>query len=154
MMLVGVGTAIAQQAVGIDAIQYYLIDVIERLGIPSDTNQSSIILILLGTLKLTMIVVGGQLFDKHGRRPLIFISLNGMALALLAISVIFFVETSLRASVTNMTVLVGSAILLSLSLTFHRHQCALMGVAQRKTYDYIALHTCSHLVLMFYDLSW
>ena len=66
MMLVGVGTAIAQQAVGIDAIQYYLIDVIERLGIPSDTNQSSIILILLGTLKLTMIVVGGQLFDKHG----------------------------------------------------------------------------------------
>ena len=43
MMLVGVGTAIAQQAVGIDAIQYYLIDVIERLGIPSDTNQSSII---------------------------------------------------------------------------------------------------------------
>ena len=112
-MLVGVGTAIAQQAVGIDAIQYYLIDVIERLGIPSDTNQSSIILILLGTLKLTMIVVGGQLFDKHGRRPLIFISLNGMALALLAISVIFFVETSLRASVTNMTVLVGLALYLS-----------------------------------------
>ena len=113
MMIVGVGTAIAQQAVGIDAIQYYLIDVIERLGIPSDTNQSSIILILLGTLKLTMIVVGGQLFDKHGRRPLIFISLIGMALALLAISVIFFVETSLLVSVTNMTVLVGLALYLS-----------------------------------------
>ena len=36
-----------------------------------------------------------------------------MALALLAISVIFFVETSLRASVTNMTVLVGLALYLS-----------------------------------------
>jgi MFS family permease len=113
MMLVGVGTAVAQQAVGIDAIQYYLIDVIERLGIPSDTTKSSIILILLGSLKLTMIVVGGQLFDKHGRRPLIFLSLIGMATALLAISAIFLVETPSLASVTNITVLIALALYLS-----------------------------------------
>ena len=113
MMLVGVGTAVAQQVVGIDAIQYYLIDVIERLGIPSNTSQSGIILILLGTLKLTMIVVGGRLFDKHGRRPLFFVSLIGMAIALLAISIVFLMETSLRAGAANMTVLVGLAFYLS-----------------------------------------
>lgn len=113
MLFVGVGIAVAQQAVGIDAIQYYLIDVIERLGIPSDTYRSSIILILLGTLKLVMIVVGGQLFDKHGRRPLFFVSLIGMAIALLAISAIFLIETSLPVSVSNMTVLVGLALYLS-----------------------------------------
>lgn len=113
MMFVGVGTAVAQQVVGIDAIQYYLIDVIERLGIPTDTYQSSIILILLGTLKLTMIVVGGRLFDKHGRRPLFFVSLIGMAIALLAISIVFLMEASLQASAANMTVLVGLAFYLS-----------------------------------------
>jgi MFS family permease len=113
MMFVGVGTAVAQQAVGIDAIQYYLIDVIERLGIPSGTYQSNIILILLGTLKLAMIVVGGHLFDRHGRRPLFFISLVGMSIALISISAIFFMETSSLSSITNIAVIVGLAFYLS-----------------------------------------
>jgi sugar porter (SP) family MFS transporter len=92
MLLVGVGTAVAQQAVGIDAIQYYLLDVLDESGIKSETKQS-LILIFLGILKLIFIVVGGKLFDKKGRRPLFLISLGGMAGALLMVSLAFFVKS-------------------------------------------------------------
>jgi MFS family permease len=93
MLLVGVGTAVAQQAVGIDAIQYYLPDVLEDSGIESDKKQS-IFLIFLGILKLIFIVVGGKLFDKKGRKPLLLVSLGGMACALLMLSVAFFINLS------------------------------------------------------------
>ena len=76
MMMVGVGTAVAQQAVGIDAIQYYLIDVLEMSGINSEKGRLGI-LMLLGVLKLTFIVVGGKLFDVRGRKPLLLVSLAG-----------------------------------------------------------------------------
>ena len=76
MMMVGVGTAVAQQAVGIDAIQYYLIDVLEMSGINSKKGRLEI-LMLLGVLKLTFIIVGGKLFDIRGRKPLFMVSLGG-----------------------------------------------------------------------------
>lgn len=99
MLLVGVGTAIAQQAVGIDAIQYYLLDVLEESGIESDEKQS-ILLIFLGILKLIFIVVGGRLFDKKGRKPLLLVSLSGMACALLMISLAFFIKSDLSSGFT------------------------------------------------------
>jgi MFS family permease len=76
MLMVGVGTAIAQQAVGIDAIQYYLIDVLEESGVESEKGRLGI-LMMLGVLKLVFIVIGGKLFDRRGRRPLFFTSLVG-----------------------------------------------------------------------------
>lgn len=91
MLMVGVGTAVAQQAVGIDAIQYYLLDVIEDAHVASSTGES-LILIFLGLVKLIFIFVGGRLFDRRGRRPLLFVSLIGMSVATLVISIGFFVN--------------------------------------------------------------
>ena len=88
MMIVGVGTAIAQQAVGIDAIQYYLIDVLEQSGIESDKAQLGV-LMLLGVLKLMFVVLSSKLLDRRGRRPLLFISLIGMCASLILISFSF-----------------------------------------------------------------
>jgi MFS family permease len=76
MLIVGIGTAVAQQAVGIDAIQYYLIDVLKESGVESEKGRLGI-LMLLGVLKLTFVFVGGKLFDRKGRRPLLFVSLAG-----------------------------------------------------------------------------
>lgn len=81
MLLVGVGVAVAQQAVGVDAIQYYLIDLLEKSGIDSSRGQLEALLVL-GLLKLGFIVVGGKLFDVKGRRPLFLISLAGMLICL------------------------------------------------------------------------
>jgi MFS family permease len=82
MLLVGVGTSVIQQAVGIDAIQYYLIQVLEHSGIQSDKGQLGA-LILLGLVKLSFVFVGGKLFDSHGRRPLFVFSLLGTYVFLL-----------------------------------------------------------------------
>jgi MFS family permease len=89
MILVGVGIAIAQQAVGIDAIQYFLVYILRESGIDNRSEQMGI-LILLGSVKLVFIYVGGRLFDRKGRRPLFFVSLCGMATALMLLSVNFF----------------------------------------------------------------
>lgn len=76
MLIVGVGTAVAQQAVGIDAIQYYLFDVLEESGIKSERSRL-VVLMMLGVLKLGFVLVGGNLFDRRGRKPLFFVSLGG-----------------------------------------------------------------------------
>ncbi len=76
MLLVGVGVAIAQQAVGIDPIQYYLVDVLEESGIQNEKSRLAV-LMMLGLIKLLFVVVGGHFFDKRGRKPLFFISLSG-----------------------------------------------------------------------------
>lgn len=76
MLVVGVGVAMAQQAVGIDAIQYYLLDLLQESGIQSQKAQLAV-LILLGVLKLMFVVVGSKLLDTSGRKKLLFISLLG-----------------------------------------------------------------------------
>lgn len=76
MLIVGVGTAISQQAVGIDAIQYYLIDVLEESGIKNEKSRLAV-LMMLGVIKLLFIFVGGNLLDRKGRKPIFFISLSG-----------------------------------------------------------------------------
>lgn len=76
MLMVGVGTAVAQQAVGIDAVQYFLVRILDETGIESRTHQS-LVLILLGVIKLGCVVIAGKLFDRKGRRPLMFLSLIG-----------------------------------------------------------------------------
>lgn len=76
MLLLGIGTAVAQQATGIDAIQYYMIDILEESGINSEPTRL-VILMVLGILKLGCICIGGYFFDRRGRRPMLFISLIG-----------------------------------------------------------------------------
>lgn len=85
MLLVGVGTAVAQQAVGIDAVQYFLTFILAEGGIEGRTPQT-LVLIALGLVKLVVIVLAGRLFDRRGRRPLFFLSLLGMAASLLLVS--------------------------------------------------------------------
>ncbi|GKY95357.1 protein O-mannosyltransferase 2 [Mayamaea pseudoterrestris] len=89
MLIVGIGVACSQQAVGIDAIQYYLVDVLAQSGI-QDTKNQNLLLMLLGLIKVIFIAIGGKLFDIKGRRPLFFVSLIGMSVALFIISMAFF----------------------------------------------------------------
>mmetsp|Transcript_14627 Transcript_14627/g.33837 ORF Transcript_14627/g.33837 Transcript_14627/m.33837 type:complete len:576 (-) Transcript_14627:261-1988(-) len=89
MLMVGIGTAVGQQAVGIEAIQYYLPRILERAGDERNWRQTWIV-VILGLIKLVFIIVGGMLFDRRGRRPLFFVSLVGMSAALLMLSINFF----------------------------------------------------------------
>lgn len=89
MIVVGIGSAIAQQICGIDAIQYYLVEILEESGV-DDTNERALWLILFSVLKFSFILVAAHLFDKKGRRPLFIFSLSGMILSLLVISFNFY----------------------------------------------------------------
>mmetsp|Transcript_27497 Transcript_27497/g.42662 ORF Transcript_27497/g.42662 Transcript_27497/m.42662 type:complete len:513 (+) Transcript_27497:234-1772(+) len=89
MLLVGIGAAGAQQIVGIDAIQYYLVQILDDAGIEGDYEQAGW-LIFLGVLKFCFIFVAIKVFDTLGRRPLFFISLTGMIIALLVLAFNFY----------------------------------------------------------------
>ena len=117
MLLVGVGAPLAQQAVGIDAIQYYLVDVIAASGIKSKEGQS-LVLILMGLIKLGFVYVGGKTFDGAGRRVGLTISLAGMGLSLLVVSIAYFimdkdVQEDLPSTKATIGVLVGICFYLS-----------------------------------------
>lgn len=108
MILVGVGTAIAQQAVGIDAIQYFLVYILDDIGIQERNTQTGI-LIALGIIKLSVVVVAGHLFDRMGRRPLFFMSLIGMSISLFMVSIGLFIASasSERVSVVGLALFLG-----------------------------------------------
>ena len=110
MLLVGVGTAIAQQAVGIDAILYFMVFILDQSGITSRVTQMWI-LVGLGLVKLCVIFVAGLLLDKTGRRPLMFISLLGMSVSFIIVSLSFIGGTTTAASET--AVIVGLALYLA-----------------------------------------
>lgn len=93
MLFVGIGAAVAQQAVGVDALQYFLVFIVNESGIQTRGGQTTV-LIVLGLVKLVFIFVGGYFFDRKGRRPLFFVSLLGMTLALILLSVSFFGNTT------------------------------------------------------------
>jgi MFS family permease len=92
MLIVGVGIAIIQQAVGIDAIMFYLMFIIRDSGVTSQSAQLTA-LIVLGLVKLVFVFVGAKLFDRYGRRPLLFVSLLGCAASLLVVSVTITSDT-------------------------------------------------------------
>eukprot|EP00553_Chaetoceros_curvisetus_P001551 CAMPEP_0204628212 /NCGR_PEP_ID=MMETSP0717-20131115/15277_1 /ASSEMBLY_ACC=CAM_ASM_000666 /TAXON_ID=230516 /ORGANISM="Chaetoceros curvisetus" /LENGTH=304 /DNA_ID=CAMNT_0051644723 /DNA_START=156 /DNA_END=1073 /DNA_ORIENTATION=- len=98
MLLVGLGSAVAQQVVGIDAIQYFLTFIIQEAGVVGRVQQS-LVLIFLGILKMSVIFVAGSFFDKSGRRPLLFISLVGMAISLLTMAFVFLNDGNSRSPV-------------------------------------------------------
>ena len=83
-------------------------DIISNSGIDSREKQS-VVLVLLGLLKLLFVVIGGKLFDRSGRRKLMFISLIGMAGALLLVSISFWIEFKASTSL----IMIGMAMYLA-----------------------------------------
>ena len=88
MLIIGFGAATAQQLTGVDAIQYYLIFILEKAGIQRG-NRQTLILVALGFVKMIVIVLAGYLFDRIGRRPLMFASLAGMVSIILLLLYIY-----------------------------------------------------------------
>lgn len=107
ILVVGIGMALAHQIVGVDAIQYYLIFIIEDSGLHSRTIQG-VILVILGFLKMAFIILAGHFFDIKGRKPLIFASLTGMTATLLILSINFALKQP-----SSFTTVLGLAIYVS-----------------------------------------
>jgi sugar porter (SP) family MFS transporter len=88
ILSVGIGISVAQQAVGIDAIIYFMVFILNQSGIHS-RNAQMWILLGLGLIKLGVIFIAGRLLDRTGRRPLVLISLLGMAVSFFIVAMSF-----------------------------------------------------------------
>lgn len=86
-LIVGMGLAIFQQVTGINTVIYYAPTIMEFSGLKS-AGASILATTGIGVVNVIFTIIGSWFVDRAGRRPLLIISLSGMAisLALLAIS--------------------------------------------------------------------
>lgn len=102
-LLIAVGIMFFQQFTGINTIIYYSPKIFKIAGIESNT-LAILPSILLGLVNVLFTVVSIMLLDKLGRRPLYFIGMAGMVVALFVLGLSFFMEDSLGDSLKYFTV--------------------------------------------------
>jgi SP family galactose:H+ symporter-like MFS transporter len=87
-MIVGIGLAIAQQITGINTVIYYAPTIFKAAGM-SSTSVAILASVGVGIVNVVMTLVAMQLIDRLGRRPLLLISLAGMAMSLFVLGLAF-----------------------------------------------------------------
>ena len=83
-MVVGVGLAIAQQITGINTVIYYAPTIFKFAGL-SSASSAILASVGVGVVNVALTVMAMQLIDRVGRRPLLLVSLAGMALSLIVL---------------------------------------------------------------------
>ena len=87
-MIVGVGLAIAQQITGINTVIYYAPTIFKFAGL-SSASVAILASVGVGVVNVVFTLVAMQLIDRVGRRPLLLVSLAGMALSLTVLGLAF-----------------------------------------------------------------
>jgi len=87
-MMVGVGLAVAQQITGINTVIYYAPTIFKFAGL-SSASGAILASVGVGVVNVVLTVVAMQLIDRVGRRPLLLVSLAGMALSLFVLGLAF-----------------------------------------------------------------
>jgi sugar porter (SP) family MFS transporter len=87
-MIVGVGLAIAQQITGINTVIYYAPTIFKTAGM-SSASVAILASVGVGIVNVLLTLVAMQLIDRVGRRPLLLVSLAGMALSLAMLGLAF-----------------------------------------------------------------
>jgi sugar porter (SP) family MFS transporter len=96
-VFIAAGFTVLQQVTGINTIIYYGPQIFELAGISSHSNS------ILATLIVTVVnvigtVVGITLVDRVGRKPLLYVGVGGMTIALFALAFAFSHQTGLGGS--------------------------------------------------------
>jgi sugar porter (SP) family MFS transporter len=87
-MIVGIGLAVAQQITGINTVIYYAPTIFKFAGF-SSSSVAILASVGVGVVNVIFTVVAMQLIDRVGRRPLLLVSLAGMALSLIVLGLAF-----------------------------------------------------------------
>jgi len=110
-MIVGVGLAIAQQITGINTVIYYAPTIFKLAGL-SSASVAILASVGVGVVNVALTVAAMQLIDRVGRRPLLLVSLAGMAASLFVLGLAFALPQASGSlgwiAVSSLMVYVGS----------------------------------------------
>jgi sugar porter (SP) family MFS transporter len=87
-MVVGIGLAIAQQITGINTVISYAPTIFKFAGF-SSSSVAILASVGVGIVNVVFTIAAMQLIDRVGRRPLLLVSLAGMALSLIVLGLAF-----------------------------------------------------------------
>ncbi len=87
-VFIAVGFTVLQQVTGINTIIYYGPQIFELAGIASHSN-SILATLVLAVVNVIATVVGITLVDRVGRKPLLYVGVGGMTIALFALAFSF-----------------------------------------------------------------
>jgi sugar porter (SP) family MFS transporter len=93
-LFIAVGMTVLQQVTGINTIIYYGPQIFELAGIASHSN-SILATLLVAVVNVIATVVGIALVDRLGRKPLLYIGVAGMTIALFALAYSFSHQAAL-----------------------------------------------------------
>ncbi len=96
-LFIAVGLTVLQQVTGINTIIYYGPQIFELAGIASHAN-SILATLLVAVVNVIATVVGIMLVDRVGRKPLLYVGVGGMTVALFALAFAFSHQPTIGAS--------------------------------------------------------
>ena len=96
-LLIAVGMTVLQQVTGINTIIYYGPHIFEAAGIATHSN-SILATLLVAVVNVIFTVVGILLVDRVGRKPLLYVGVGGMTVALFALAMAFNFQAKLGQS--------------------------------------------------------
>ena len=91
IIVIGMLLSAFQQFVGINVVLYYAPDIFRKMG--SGTDAALMQTIIVGAINLTFTVVAIMTVDRFGRKPLMIIGALGMAISMISLGSIFFVQS-------------------------------------------------------------
>ncbi|MFY4775381.1 sugar porter family MFS transporter [Metabacillus sp. RGM 3146] len=105
MLIAGIGLAIFQQVIGINAIIYYAPTIFTKAGM--EASSSILGTVGIGAVNVLMTLVAIAAIDKIGRKKLLFIGNAGMVLSLLALASIISFAGLTQATAWYTVILLG-----------------------------------------------
>jgi len=92
VITIGILISVFQQFVGINVVLYYAPEIFRTLG--SGTDAALLQTIIVGAINLLFTVVAIVTVDRFGRKILMIIGAVAMAIAMFALGMVFYTETS------------------------------------------------------------
>ncbi len=90
VIIIGILLSVFQQFVGINVALYYAPRIFESMGAAKDASMLQTI--IMGLINVVFTVVAIMTVDKWGRKPLLIVGSIGMAIGMLAISTLAFLD--------------------------------------------------------------
>jgi len=106
VIIIGVLLSIFQQFVGINVVLYYAPEIFKKIN--PGTDGALLLTILVGIVNFLFTIIAIKTVDKYGRKPLMIIGALGMAIAMLSLGFVFFVESTGYLALICMMVYVAS----------------------------------------------